>query len=67
MASIKVDIDELLDKLNAMKEDDYVTTELQIEEDDYCSELLVSAVSFELDEPISYGSLTEAVEELELN
>jgi hypothetical protein len=46
MAKIRVDVDDLCDKLEAMKEDDYVTVELEIIEDDYSSELAVSAVSF---------------------
>lgn len=64
MSKIRVDIDELMDKLEAMREDDYVTAELEIEDDDYNSELLVSAVSFEEEEPLSYGSVSEICEEL---
>lgn len=64
MAKIRVDIDELYDKLEAMKEDDYVTTELEILEDDYSSELAVSAVSFEEDDPISYGTVYQTEDEL---
>lgn len=64
MSKIRVDIDELADKLEAMKEDDYVTTELEIETNGYDSELLISAVSFEENEPISYGSVYEASDEI---
>lgn len=60
---IRVDIEELVEKLEAMLEDNYVTVELDIEDDEYLNELHVSAVSFETD-PLSYGSLTEVEEEL---
>lgn len=64
MSKIRVDIDDLCDKLEAMKEDDYVTVELEIIDDDYSSELSVSAVSFEETEPISYGTVCQADDEL---
>lgn len=64
MSEIKVDIDDLLDKLEAMREDDYVTAKLTIENDGYSSELVVEAVSFESDTPISYGEVPEASDEL---
>jgi hypothetical protein len=64
MSKIRVDIDDLCDKLEAMKEDDYVTVELEILEDDYSSELEVSAVSFEESEPISYGTVCQVDDEL---
>jgi hypothetical protein len=64
MSKIRVDIDELSDKLNEMKEDDYVTAELEIVFDDYSSELKLSAVSFEDEEPIEYGTICEADDEL---
>lgn len=64
MAKIRVDIDDLSDKLNAMKDEDYVTTELSIEEDAYSAELNVAAVSFDSDEPIDFGSIPESNEEL---
>lgn len=61
---IKVDIDELIGRLEEMKEDDYVTVELEIINDDYDAELQVSAVSFESPEPVDYGSITETSDEL---
>lgn len=64
MSKIKVDIDDLIDRLNEMKEDDYVTTELEIVEDNYDCELRLSAVSFESDEPIDYGLIAETSDEL---
>lgn len=64
MSKIRVDIDDLCDKLEAMKEDDYVTAELEIIEDDYSAELAVSAVSFEETEPISYGTVCQVDDEL---
>ena len=64
MAKIRVDIDELCDKLDAMKEDDYVTAELEILEDDYSNELALYAVSFEEEDPVSYGIVCETDDEL---
>lgn len=64
MSKIRVDIDDLCEKLDAMKEDDYVTVELEIAEDEYSSELLVSAVSFEDEDPIGYGSVCETSDEI---
>lgn len=64
MPKIRVDIDDLTEKLEAMKEDDFVTVELDIVEDDYTSELMLSAVSFEMEEPVSYGSIGQADDEL---
>jgi hypothetical protein len=63
MAKIIVDIDELIDKLDAMTEDDFVQAILEISEDEYTSELVLSAVSIDEDEPISYGSIPEASED----
>ena len=66
MSKIRVDIDELSDKLDEIRRDDYTIVELDIEDDqdEFEKELLVSAVSFEEDEPISYGVVGEALEEL---
>lgn len=64
MAKIVVDISELIDKLDAMTEDDYVDTLLEIKEDEYTNELEVSAISIDSDEPISYGSIPESSEEI---
>lgn len=64
MSKIRVDIDDLTEKLEAMKEDDFVIVELDIVEDDYTSELMLSAVSFEMEEPVSYGSIGQTDDEL---
>jgi hypothetical protein len=64
MQRIRVDIDELSEKIELMKEDNYVTVELEISDDEYTPELLISAVSFDEEEPINYGSLNEISEEL---
>ena len=64
MSRIKVEIDELMDKLNEIKDNDYTTVELLIATDDYDTELCLSAVSFEEDEPINFGSIAELDEEL---
>lgn len=64
MNKIKVDIDELMERLNEMKEDDYITVELEIISDSYDSELQLNAVSFESDNPVDYGSIAETSDEL---
>ena len=64
MNKIKVDIDELMERLNEMKEDDYITVELEIISDRYDSELQLNAVSFESDNPVDYGSIAEISDEL---
>lgn len=64
MAEIKVDIDDIIDKLNDMKEDGYETALLQIDGDEYSQEMGVFAVSFDEDEPISYGIVSESDTEL---
>lgn len=65
MSEIRVDIDELKEKLDEMLEDDYVTVCLKIEEDNYTSSLKLSAVSFDDDEEgAEYGEICEASEEL---
>ena len=64
MSKIRVDVDDLLEKLNEVKEDEYTTVELEIDADEYCSELLVSAVSFDMPEPYPYGSLAEIKDEI---
>lgn len=64
MSNIRVDIEELEARLEQMKEDDYVTVELEIEEDQYSKELHLSAVSFDSDDILPYGSLGEVSNEL---
>lgn len=64
MNKIKVDIDELMERLTEMKEDDYITVELEIISDRYDSELQLNAVSFESDNPVDYGSIAETSDEL---
>ena len=62
---IKVDIDELMAKLEEIKNDDYETVLLRIDidEDEIDNELSLAAVSFEDEEPINYGTIGE-VEQL---
>lgn len=59
MANIQIDVEDLIDKLEAMREDGYVTARLTIIEDDYLSEVEIEAVGIEEEADISYGSLTE--------
>lgn len=61
MGSICVDIDELMDKLTAMREDEFVTVKLTIDEDDYVSELYVDAVGIDEDDSRGYGSINETI------
>lgn len=61
---IKVDIDELMDKLQDIKDDDYTTVELRIVNDEYSSELELGAYSFDSDEPKQYGSIDEVLDEI---
>ena len=61
--SLRVNIDELIDKLEAMREDDYVTVVLTIKGDEYDEEMDVSAFSIEDDSLISYGSISGSSEE----
>lgn len=62
--SIRLDIDDVLEKLEAMKEDDFVTVELTIDSDGYNTEIILCAVGIEEDENISYGRLEDLGEDL---
>lgn len=64
MGKIRVDIDELLSRLQEMQSDDYATVQLEITSEKFSNELVISAVSFEYDEPIPYGTLGESEDEL---
>lgn len=64
MGKIRVDIDELVERLQEMQKDDYATVELEITSEKFANELVISAVSFEYDEPIPYGTLGESEDEL---
>ena len=65
MTKIRVDVDELKETIEEIKEDSYSTIELEIEGDGYYNQLNVSAVSIEEPEPIPYGSISEVVNEFE--
>lgn len=64
MSKIRVDVDDLLSKVNAIKEDDFVTLELEIEEDDYIKELSINAIGIDGEDATSYGTLSEVDDEL---
>lgn len=64
MDSIRVDIEELLDKLNSMLEDNYVTVNLKIKDDGYTKELEIDAVTLDDEENASYGTLAEIEDEI---
>ena len=55
--SVKVDIDELMEKLDAMREDDFVTVEIAFSSNGYESEIELTAVGIDDDEKISYGKI----------
>ena len=62
--SIRLDIDDVLEKLEAMKEDDFVTVELTIDSDGYSTEIELCALGIDEEENISYGRLEDLGEEL---
>ena len=62
--SITVDIDDILDKLYAIKEDDFSTVKLELVGDEYSQELSISAISFDSESPIGYGTVMETSEEI---
>lgn len=64
VVKIKIDIEELMDKLTAMLEDDYVSAKLILTSDGYDTELEVIAVGIEEEENLSYGSLEGMREEI---
>lgn len=68
MAKIRVDIDELMAKLDEVKCDDYASVELEISEDEDDTEdgkeLMISAVTFDEDEPIGYGVVGELLDDM---
>ena len=68
MAKIRVDIDELMAKLDEVKCDDYASVELEISEDEDDSEdgkeLMISAITFDEDEPIGYGVVGELLDDM---
>ena len=64
MCKIKVDIEDLMSRLQEMVNDDYATAQLEITGGSFSNELNISAISFEYDEPIPYGTLGEAEEEI---
>lgn len=59
MTKIRIDIDELIETLEEIKNDDYTTVEISIDGDGYYNEMSVSAVSLEENDPIPYGTLSE--------
>lgn len=63
MTRVRLDIDELMENLKEMKNDGYVTTEIQIlevEEDESSNELSLSAVDIENDMLVPYVSLASS-------
>ena len=65
MTKIKVDIDELMETVEEIKEDDYTTVELSIDGDGYYNELSLAAISIEEPDPVPYGTISEVRNEFE--
>ena len=62
--SIFVNVDELIDKLEAIKEDEFSTVKISLETEGYSNVLSLEVVSIDSDEPISYGSIYESTDEI---
>jgi len=62
--SIRVDIDDLKQKISDAEEDGYVTVELSIESDGYCMELGFRAIGLDGEEPMDYGRISECTDEI---
>ena len=59
--SVKVDVDELIEKLQQLKEDGFVTAEIEIYESDFYGDtggLGISAVDLAEEETMSYGTVS---------
>ena len=65
MSSIRVDIDDLVNRLNDMLNDDYSIVELVIEEDEYYSNSVLSirAIDISNDDNVDYGELSDISDE----
>lgn len=65
MSSIRVDIDDLVNRLNDMLNDDYSIVELVIEEDEYYSNsvLSIKAIDISNDDNVDYGELSDISDE----
>ena len=59
MNTIKVDLDDLMQKIKLVEEDGYLSVIIGIQDDGYGSELVISAQGIDDDEPIDYGAIPE--------
>lgn len=65
MYSIRVDIEDLISKLECMIQEDYSTVELEIEDNGgMYRNLNVKGISMQSEEPIYYGTIPESDIEL---
>lgn len=65
MYSIRVDIEDLISKLECMIQEDYSTVELEIEDNGGMYRILnVKGISMQSEEPIHYGAIPESDIEL---
>jgi len=63
--SIRVDIEDLINKLECVKEDDFSTVELEIDNNSgMYRQLNIKAVSMMYEDPIEYGAIGESDIEL---
>ena len=62
-STIKVDLNDLIQKLKLIDEDGYSSVIVEIESDEYSNELRLSAQSIEDEEPIEYGTVAEETDD----
>ena len=67
MSKIKVDIDELISRLQEIKQEDFVVVELEIDDTAYEPELCLTAIGLDDTETTDYGRIYEVDEELMWN
>lgn len=64
MSKIKVDVDELIERLTEIRQDEFVIAELEIEESAYDCEMQIRAIGLDDEETTDYGSISEVTDEI---
>lgn len=64
MSKIKVDVDELIERLQEVRQDEFVIVELDIEESSYDCEMHIRAIGLDDTETTDYGEISEVNDEL---
>ena len=59
MNKIKVDLDELLDKLEQVKDEDYATVEIEISDETYDRNLVIRAIGLDVDDKDDFLMVSE--------